>query len=94
MDNMFCYQCEQAAKGTGCSAMGVCGKTPEVAGLQDLLVYAVKGVSFWANLALAYQLTWRRRVGEAEGAVAALDQIAHRDQVNRPAALELRTVSV
>jgi len=51
MDNMFCYQCEQAAKGTGCSAMGVCGKTPEVANLQDLLIYTVKGVSFWANLA-------------------------------------------
>ena len=51
MENMFCNQCEQAAKGTGCSTMGVCGKTPEVANLQDLLIYAVKGVSFWANLA-------------------------------------------
>jgi hydroxylamine reductase len=51
MDNMFCNQCEQAAKGTGCSAMGVCGKTPEVANLQDLLIYSVKGISFWANLA-------------------------------------------
>jgi len=51
MDNMFCYQCEQAAKGTGCTAMGVCGKTPEVSNLQDLLIYAVKGISFWANLA-------------------------------------------
>lgn len=51
MENMFCYQCEQAAKGTGCSAAGVCGKTPEVSNLQDLLIYAVKGVSFWANLA-------------------------------------------
>ena len=36
---MFCYQCEQAAKGTGCTAMGVCGKDPQTAALQDLLLY-------------------------------------------------------
>lgn len=36
---MFCYQCEQAAKGTGCTAMGVCGKDPRTAALQDLLLY-------------------------------------------------------
>lgn len=40
---MFCYQCEQAAKGEGCTKMGVCGKEPEVAALQDILVYALKG---------------------------------------------------
>ena len=34
---MFCYQCEQTAGGKGCTKMGVCGKTPEVANLQDLL---------------------------------------------------------
>ena len=42
---MFCYQCQEAAKGEGCTIKGVCGKTPEVAGLQDLLIYMVKGVS-------------------------------------------------
>ena len=35
---MFCYQCEQTAGGKGCTKMGVCGKTPEVAALQDLLI--------------------------------------------------------
>ena len=42
---MFCYQCEQTASGTGCTKFGVCGKNPEVAALQDLLVYALKGLS-------------------------------------------------
>ena len=42
---MFCYQCEQTAKGEGCKTIGVCGKQPDVAALQDLLLYAVKGLS-------------------------------------------------
>jgi len=50
---MFCYQCEQAAKGTGCTAVGVCGKQPDVAALQDLLVYTLKGIAFWADKARA-----------------------------------------
>ncbi len=41
---MFCYQCEQAAKGIGCDKLGVCGKQPEVSDLQDLLVYALTGL--------------------------------------------------
>lgn len=41
---MFCYQCQETAKGTGCTMKGVCGKTEEVAKLQDLLVYTVKGI--------------------------------------------------
>ncbi|MBW1975065.1 MAG: hydroxylamine reductase [Deltaproteobacteria bacterium] len=41
---MFCYQCEQAAKGEGCTKVGVCGKQPDVAALQDLLTYALKGL--------------------------------------------------
>ncbi len=45
---MFCYQCEQTAKGEGCTRLGVCGKEPEVAGLQDLLIYALKGLSLYA----------------------------------------------
>jgi hydroxylamine reductase len=43
--SMFCYQCEQTFKGEGCTKLGVCGKEPEVAILQDLLVYALKGLS-------------------------------------------------
>ena len=45
---MFCYQCEQTAKGEGCTKIGVCGKKPEVAALQDLLIYALKGLSLYA----------------------------------------------
>ena len=43
--SMFCYQCQETAKNTGCTVKGVCGKTEEVAKLQDLLIYAVKGIS-------------------------------------------------
>ncbi len=42
---MFCYQCEQAAKGEGCTVLGVCGKNAEVATLQDLLIYSLQGLS-------------------------------------------------
>src|SRR5512139_1569820 len=42
---MFCFQCEQTFQGKGCSLMGVCGKNPEVATLQDLLVYVLRGLS-------------------------------------------------
>ncbi|HME45651.1 MAG TPA: hydroxylamine reductase [Syntrophorhabdales bacterium] len=45
---MFCYQCEQTAKGEGCTVMGVCGKQHEVASLQDLVVYLVTGISQYA----------------------------------------------
>jgi hydroxylamine reductase len=49
--NMFCYQCEQTAKGTGCTASGVCGKDPETAALQDALLHVVKGLSMYAHRA-------------------------------------------
>ena len=42
---MFCFQCEQTAKGQGCTTFGVCGKSPEVATLQDLLIYTLRGIS-------------------------------------------------
>jgi hydroxylamine reductase len=45
---MFCYQCEQTAKGEGCTNIGVCGKQPDVSALQDLLVYALTGLSLCA----------------------------------------------
>jgi hydroxylamine reductase len=48
---MFCYQCEQTAKGTGCNTFGVCGKDPATAALQDLLVHATKGISVYAHRA-------------------------------------------
>ncbi len=50
---MYCYQCEQAAKGTGCTKVGVCGKDPETAALQDLLIHTAKGVSMYAHRARA-----------------------------------------
>ena len=43
--SMFCYQCQEAAKNTGCTVMGVCGKNETVANLEDLLIYACKGVA-------------------------------------------------
>ena len=47
MENkMFCYQCQETAGCTGCTMSGVCGKKPEVANLQDLLVYVTKGISY------------------------------------------------
>ena len=45
---MFCYQCEQTAKGEGCNKSGVCGKQPDVAALQDLLVHTVAELSYCA----------------------------------------------
>ncbi len=45
---MFCYQCEQASNGKGCTKMGVCGKDPELSALQDLLIYSLKGLALCA----------------------------------------------
>lgn len=58
---MFCNQCEQTAKGQGCTVLGVCGKKPEVSDLQDLLLHAVKGLSHYAKEG--------RKVGVVEGEV-------------------------
>lgn len=46
---MFCYQCEQVSNGKACTKFGVCGKDPQVAALQDLLVHGLKGLSFYAH---------------------------------------------
>lgn len=43
--NMFCYQCQETVGCTGCTRVGVCGKTPDVAAMQDLLVYATRGLA-------------------------------------------------
>jgi len=47
--SMFCFQCQETAKGTGCNITGVCGKKPEVANMQDLLVFVLKGISFYTT---------------------------------------------
>ena len=47
--SMFCFQCQEAAKGTGCTIAGVCGKKEDTAGLQDLLVYTLKGLAVVAE---------------------------------------------
>jgi len=47
--SMFCFQCQEAAKGTGCTVRGVCGKTDTCAALQDALVYTLKGISLYAE---------------------------------------------
>lgn len=47
MEKMFCYQCQEAAKNTGCIVQGICGKTADVANLQDLLMYLCKGISHY-----------------------------------------------
>lgn len=54
---MFCYQCEQAANGKGCTKIGVCGKDPSVSALQDLLIYSMKGLSLVAVEGRGYGVT-------------------------------------
>ncbi len=46
---MFCFQCQESAKNTGCTVRGVCGKSEELAKMQDLLIYVVKGIAFYAQ---------------------------------------------
>ena len=50
MDKMFCYQCQETAKGTGCTSIGVCGKDAETSGLQDLLIHTDKGVAAYSSV--------------------------------------------
>lgn len=54
---MFCYQCQEAAKGIGCTIAGVCGKKDSTANLQDLLIYVSKGVSLFAGIARENSVT-------------------------------------
>jgi len=48
---MFCYQCQETTIGTGCTVKGICGKTEDVANLQDLLIYTLKGLAIFATQA-------------------------------------------
>ena len=57
--DMFCYQCEETAKGTGCTVAGVCGKDANTAILQDLLIYATKGIAMYAHRARQFGATDR-----------------------------------
>lgn len=59
---MFCYQCEQTANGKGCTKQGVCGKTPEVANLQDLLIFQLKGISRYGDILLKKGMRPEKRV--------------------------------
>ncbi len=59
MSTMFCYQCQETAKGTGCVTRGVCGKTDDVANIQDLLIFVLKGLSVIHNKARAHNLVNR-----------------------------------
>ena len=49
MTEMFCYQCQETMKNSGCTRRGMCGKSAEVSRLQDLLIYLLKGISFWGT---------------------------------------------
>ena len=49
MTDMFCYQCQETMKNSGCTRRGMCGKSAEVSRLQDLLIYLLKGISFWGT---------------------------------------------
>lgn len=59
---MFCYQCEQTANGKGRTKQGVCGKTPEVANLQDLLIFQLKGISCYGDILLKKGMRPEKRV--------------------------------
>ena len=68
---MFCYQCEQTAKGEGCTKVGVCGKQPETAALQDLLLYVTAELSYFAKEGIKIGLVNR------EANVLAADALFH-----------------
>jgi len=53
---MFCFQCQETAKGTGCTLKGVCGKTSEVANMQDLLMFVLRGISIYSERATKAKL--------------------------------------
>ena len=56
--SMFCFQCQEASKGEGCTIKGICGKTDDVANLQDLLVFVTKGISIYAQEARQVGIEW------------------------------------
>jgi hydroxylamine reductase len=90
---MFCYQCEEAAKGTGCTIKGVCGKEGETAGLQDILIYLCKGISA-RNIAATEKGTGNPEAGSfiAESLFSTLtnvnfDPVWFHERINRAVAI-------
>ncbi|MEI6437878.1 MAG: hydroxylamine reductase [Candidatus Omnitrophota bacterium] len=61
---MFCYQCQETANNVGCKVKGVCGKTDEVAQLQDLLIFAVKGIAVVADKARQKGIAFDNKTGQ------------------------------
>ncbi len=60
--SMFCFQCQETAKNSGCTVRGVCGKQPDTANLQDLLIFSLKGISIYAERAMEKGV-FNRKVG-------------------------------
>ncbi len=58
--SMFCFQCQETAKGTGCTIKGVCGKTDEVANLQDVLMFVSKGISVYTSYARQNEIEFEK----------------------------------
>lgn len=65
MENkMFCYQCEQTAGGKGCTKVGICSKSPDVAKMQDVLIFMMKGVGYFANECISKGNVIEQEIGE------------------------------
>jgi len=61
---MFCYQCQEAAKGTGCTVKGVCGKTDDVSNMQDLLMFVLKGISIYTKAARDNKVEYDKKINK------------------------------
>ncbi|MGM0504550.1 MAG: hydroxylamine reductase [Bacteroidota bacterium] len=62
--SMFCFQCQEAAKGTGCTIKGVCGKTDDVANMQDLLMFVLKGISIYTKAARENDVEYDKKINK------------------------------
>ena len=62
--SMFCYQCQEAAKGTGCTIKGVCGKPDDVANMQDLLMFVLKGISIYTKSARENDVEYDEKINK------------------------------
>jgi len=62
--SMFCFQCQEAAKGTGCTIKGVCGKTDDVANMQDLLLFVLKGISIYTKAARENNVEYDKKINK------------------------------
>jgi len=62
--SMFCFQCQETAKGTGCTVKGVCGKTDDVANMQDLLLFVLKGISIYTKAAREHDVEYDKKINK------------------------------